>query len=287
MSRYNSTSPMGAFQWPIDTIRREQGELEMDYDDVMAYVHNTGRTYWIGRFYKNYNGLLNGYFMFSHSERFYHFIMDYDARHVQIGVDYDGYPTPAHFYLARTAIMTGTSWIIAEYNAVPDPHEAPIPTAPIPAAPIPKESETDEPTIAEGGTDGPIPAAIPAAPIPEEGETDEPTIAEGGSDFVYKGLLLFLSLVIFQGLLLLCYYFKKVCFCYLLLLYKKHFKQKHRFEIHILCTVPVSLKKRESLLLLFYSFRKFVFFSSIQNTKHFKQKHRFEILILCTVPFSL
>ena len=64
--------------------------------------------------------------------------------------------------------MTGTSWTIAEYNAVPDPLEAAIPAAP-----------------------------IPAAPIPEEGEIDEPTIEEGGTDFVCKGLLLFLCLVIF------------------------------------------------------------------------------------------
>ena len=168
MSRYTSTTPMGPFRWPMDDMTREQGELAMTYDDTMAYVHNTGRTYWIGRFYKNYNGLIDGYITFSHSQRYYHFIMDYDPQHVQIGVDYDGYPTPAHFYLARSAIMTGTSWTIEEYNAVPDPLEAAIPTAP-----------------------------IPAAPIPEEGETDEPTIEEGGTDFVYKGLLLFLSLVIF------------------------------------------------------------------------------------------
>ena len=37
------------------------------------------------------------------------------------------------------------------------------------------------------------PPAIPAAPIPEEDET----IEEGGTDFVYKGLLLFLSLGLF------------------------------------------------------------------------------------------
>ena len=165
MSRYTSTSPMGAFRWPMDTMTREEGELAMNYDDVMAYVHNTGRTYWIGRFYKNYNGLLDGYITFSHSARYYHFIMDYEPQHVHIGEDYDGYPTPAHFYLARSAIMTGTSWTIADYNAVPDPHGRPIPAAPIAAA---------------------IPAAIPAAPIPEEGETDEPTIEEGETNFVCK-----------------------------------------------------------------------------------------------------
>ena len=86
--------------------------------------------------------------------------------------------------------MTGTSWTIEEYNAVPDPPEAPIPAAPIPTVPINAlppiaEGDTDEATIEEGG------AAI------EEGETDEATIGEGGTDFVCKGLLLFLCLVIF------------------------------------------------------------------------------------------
>jgi hypothetical protein len=203
MSRYTSTSPMGAFRWPMDTMTREEGELAMNYDDVMAYVHNTGRTYWIGRFYKNYSGLLDGYITFAHSARYYHFIMDYEPQHVQIGEDYDGYPTPAHFYLARSAIMTGTSWTIADYNAVPDPHGRPIPAAPIAAA---------------------IPAAIPAAPIPEEGETDEPTIEEGGTDFVYKGLLLFLCLVIFPQARIpifpftfsYCFDYFRFCFMYLL-----------------------------------------------------------------------
>ena len=36
MSRYNSTSPIGAFQWPMDTMRREQREQAMTYDDVLA-----------------------------------------------------------------------------------------------------------------------------------------------------------------------------------------------------------------------------------------------------------
>ena len=162
MSRYTSTSPMGAFQWPMDTMHREQGELAMNYEETLDYVHRTGRPYWIGRFYKSYSGLLDGYIMFSGGERYYHFIMDYDPQHVQVGVDYDGYPTPAHFYLARNAIMTGTSWTIEEYNAVPDPEE-PIPAAPIPAAPAAAP-----------------PAAAPAAPI-----------AEGGPVFLCKGLFLF------------------------------------------------------------------------------------------------
>ena len=36
MSRYISTSPLGAFQWPMDTMRLEQGEQAMTYADVLA-----------------------------------------------------------------------------------------------------------------------------------------------------------------------------------------------------------------------------------------------------------
>ena len=90
----------------------------MNYADVMAYLQGTGRSWWCGRFYKNYNGLLDAYITFSDSTRYYHFIMEYDPEDVQIGENYGGYPTPAHFYLAKRAIRTGTSWTIAEYNAI-------------------------------------------------------------------------------------------------------------------------------------------------------------------------
>ena len=153
----------------MDDMTRHQGEQAMTYEDVMTYVHNTGRTYWIGRFYKNYNGLLDAYIHFAHSDRYSHFILDYDPQHVHIGEDYGGYPTAAHFYLARSAIMTGTSWTIAEYDALaPNPMMAPLPVVPIVAlAPIADMQggvaiEDDEAAIVAA------PVTVPAANIEEE-----------------------------------------------------------------------------------------------------------------------
>ena len=143
MARYTSPRPAGTFQWPMDDMTREQGELAMTYEELLHYVHGTGRTYWCGRFYKNYNGLVDAYITFAHSGRYYHFIMDYPPEHVVIGEDYDGYPRPTDFYLARNAIMTGTSWTIAEYDA-----DAPMPAGPIPAA-LPAVPIVALPPIAE------------------------------------------------------------------------------------------------------------------------------------------
>ena len=196
MSRYTSPRPMGPFPWPMDDMTRHQGELAMTYEDVMAYVHNTGRTYWIGRFYKNYNGLLDAYIHFAHSDRYFHFIMDYDPQHVHIGEDYGGYPTPAHFYLARSAIMTGTSWTIAEYDALAPMPAGPI-TAPLPVVPIvalPPIAENMQGGVAIEEDEAAIvaaPVTVPAATIEEEetipaatieGDGTEATIEEGGTE---------------------------------------------------------------------------------------------------------
>ena len=155
----------------------------MTYEDVMAYVHNTGRSYWIGRFYKNYNGLLDAYITFAHTQRYYHFVMDFDPRHVHIGEDYEGYPTPAHFYLTRNAIVTRTSWTLAEYNAVPDPPAA-IPTAPvaIPATDPPAAITTATVAIPATAIEEYGAEAIPAATI--EGDGTEATIEEGGTEAI-------------------------------------------------------------------------------------------------------
>ena len=142
MARYTSPRPAGAFQWPMDDMTREQGELTMTYEELLHHVHGTGRTYWRGRFYKNYNGLVDAYITFAHSGRYYHFIMDYPPEHVVIGENYDGYPRPTDFYLARNAIMTGKSWTIAEYDA-----EVPMPAGPIPACLLYTSDAADESTV--------------------------------------------------------------------------------------------------------------------------------------------
>ena len=128
----------------MDDMTRETGELSMDYEEVITYLKEQGTSWWCGRFYKNYNGLLDAYITFSDSTRYYHFIMDYDPQDVQIGENYGGYPTPAHFYLAKRAIRTGTSWTFAEYDAIQLPFQM------VPAA-IAAAAMGDDDAIEQGG----------------------------------------------------------------------------------------------------------------------------------------
>ena len=53
---------------------------------------------------------------FSYPDRAYYYILDFPADQVAIGPEYDGWPQPRDFYLARAAIPTSTSWTIAEYD---------------------------------------------------------------------------------------------------------------------------------------------------------------------------
>ena len=137
----------------MDDMTREAGELSMNYDEVVAHLQDTGKSWWCGRFYKNYNGLLDAYITFSDSTRYYHFIMEYDPEDVQIGENYSGYPTPAHFYLAKRAIRTGTSWTIAEYDAI----QVPIPAVP---AAIAAAAMGDDDAIEQGGSEDAIALAM-------------------------------------------------------------------------------------------------------------------------------
>ena len=67
---------------------------------------------------------------------------------VEIGDDYELWPTPRGWYLARAAIRTATSWTLPEYEAMNQPYPAAIDDVPI-AADIPA---TIEAAIEEGGT---------------------------------------------------------------------------------------------------------------------------------------
>ena len=197
--------------------------------------------------------------------------------------------------------MTGTSWTIADYNAVPDPHGRPIPAAPVAAA---------------------IPAAIPAAPIPEEGETDEPTIEEGETNFVCRVCSYFfvwsfsprpgfpfslsrflIASIIFVFVLCICFpiWFSHLMFFYLLL----SAFQPTRFVLFLILSISAfdfptlcssfrgsicfrnshlmhcTVFFKQGLLLLFYSFKKacfFLFASSIRKQNHFKQKHNYRYM---------
>ena len=131
MAQYRSSVPIGAFEFPMDTMTRQAGKLSMGYNELLQYLRTTERFWRIARIYKNYQGLLDMYVLWEYCNRVHHFILDYDPQNVSIGMNYDGYPQPADFYLARRAIRTNTSWNIAEDNANPDPQES----ATIPAAP--------------------------------------------------------------------------------------------------------------------------------------------------------
>ena len=135
MARYTSSVPIGRFEFPMDTMTRQAGELSMDYNELLQYLRIAERFWWIARIYKNYQGLLDMYVLWEYDDRVHHSILDYDPIDVSIGVNYDGYPQIADFYLARRAIRTNRSWTIAEYNANPDPQEP----ATIPAAPTANE----------------------------------------------------------------------------------------------------------------------------------------------------
>ena len=124
MATYTWPTPIGAFEWPMDSMTRQTGQRDMGYDDLLAHLQGNGRYYWIARIYKSYTGLLDMYVTFAYTDRVFHYILDFDPRDVSVGENYEGWPTPRDFYLARRAIRTGTSWTIIEYNAINEPHPA-------------------------------------------------------------------------------------------------------------------------------------------------------------------
>ena len=162
MSTYHWDKPLGAFLWPMNSLQQIPGERELDYDQLEAYLIESGDYYWIARIYKSYTGNLDAYIKWKGENRVTRYILEFDPADVSVGANYDGWPQPRDFYLARAAIRTTDNWSLAEYNALPEQVVEAIPAAPIPAA------------------------------IEEDG-----TIEEGGTDFVYKGLLLFFSLGLF------------------------------------------------------------------------------------------
>ena len=115
MEIYESELPIGSFHLPMDAMRRRAGASAMNYDGLKAYL-STQPYWWIARIYKRYNGLLDMHILWAYSPRVYHYVLEFDPLHVEIGQDYEFWPTPRDFYLARKAILTSTSWTIAEYD---------------------------------------------------------------------------------------------------------------------------------------------------------------------------
>ena len=129
MEIYASALPIGNFPFPMDEMRRRAGTVAMNYDGLLAYLQ-TKDYWWIGRAYKNFSGQLDLYVRWSYAPRVHRYILEFDPLYVEIGDDYELWPTPRDFYLARRAIRTTSSWIVAEYDAINDPHPAGINEAP-------------------------------------------------------------------------------------------------------------------------------------------------------------
>ena len=135
MGRYSSRSPMGEFKFPMDNMQQLPGTVNMDYDSLLAHLR-TKSYWWIGRAYKNFSGNLDLYIRWSYADRVHLYVLEFDPLSVQIGDEYELYPTPRDWYRARTAINTGESWTLAEYDAmaVPWTDDEPIAADPIEAA---------------------------------------------------------------------------------------------------------------------------------------------------------
>ena len=121
MEIYESALPIGSFPFPMDEMRRRAGTIAMNYDGLLAYLQ-TKAYWWIARVYKRFNGQLDMHVMWSYSPRVHLYILEFDPQHVEVGEDYELWPTPRDFYLARRAIRSTTSWTLAEYEAMNQPY---------------------------------------------------------------------------------------------------------------------------------------------------------------------
>ena len=142
MECYSSDVPIGEFKFPMDTMTHKEGTKSMDYEGLLDYLQT--KPYWyLARIYKHFTGNLDMHIRWSYSDKVHYYVLAFDPLLVAIGDDYELYPTPRDWYLARAAIRTGTSWTLSEYAAMSLPwrtDDEPI------AADIPATIET------EGGT---------------------------------------------------------------------------------------------------------------------------------------
>ena len=135
MERYSSDNPIGEFKFPMDDMTQLPGTTNMDYDSLLAHLR-TKRFWWIARVYKTIQGNLDMHIRWSYADRVHHYVLEFDPLLVQIGDDYELYPTPRDWYRARAAINTGKSWTLPEYAAmsVPWTDDEPIAADPIETA---------------------------------------------------------------------------------------------------------------------------------------------------------
>ena len=172
MESYESRVPIGEFKFPMDRMTQKSGPIAMNYEGLLQHLQT--KPYWyIARIYKNFNGQLDMHIRWSYAESVHHYVLEFDPLFVEIGDDYELWPTPRDWYLAKAAIRTETSWTLAEYEAMGD----------YPAAmndggnsDVPIEADFPMDTMTHTSA---IPAAMPAA------------TEEGGTVFLCKGLFLF------------------------------------------------------------------------------------------------
>ena len=147
MESYVSNLPIGEFKFPMGAMTRNAGTTIMNYEGLLEHLQT--KPYWyIARIYKQITGDLDMHIRWSYAERVHLFVLEFDPLMVEIGDDYELWPTPRDWYLARAAIRTATSWTLPEYEAMNQPYPAAIDDVPI-AADIPA---TIEAAIEEGGT---------------------------------------------------------------------------------------------------------------------------------------
>ena len=96
MEIYESALPIGSFLFPMDEMRRRAGTIAMNYDGPLACLQ-TKDYCWIGRAYKNFSGQLDLYVRWSYAPRVHRYILEFDPLYVEIGDDYELWPTPRDF----------------------------------------------------------------------------------------------------------------------------------------------------------------------------------------------
>ena len=133
MEVYESDAPIGEFAFPMDAMTRKSGTITMNYDSLLQHLQ-TKPYWWIARIYKNFNGQLDMHIRWSYAQRVHYYVLEFDPLVVEIGDDYELWPTPRDFYLARRAIRTTSNWTLEEYEAMHQP-----------------ESMNDDEAIEEGG----------------------------------------------------------------------------------------------------------------------------------------
>ena len=120
--KYSWHRPIQAFDLPMDTMSRHRGYESMTENELLARLRASGRTYWIGRVYRNYESTRGGaneldlHIHFKGDDNTYHYVLHMpdvvvEAEATTMGHpnihDDDPYPAPCQWYLATTKTYVG------------------------------------------------------------------------------------------------------------------------------------------------------------------------------------